>query len=388
MKKKIAVIGAGPKAFALLAKNKALESKGFSVPEVTVFEKKNVGSAWDGCGGFTDGKGYIDVSPLKDVTYPNTIFGVEVDQYMKNNFSFYRYISDIGKIADWVNMGYPSVTHEEYVLYLLWLQKLLSPNLLFNEVTKIEPKEKGYILTTNENEYFFDGVVVTGFGGVLKNFDSIGNDLLDSSNYWKQKFRIVNQDIVLIGGGASAATIYEDLVHQNVDSVTWISRRPLYTRSANFSNNQLFSFPEIYRELPLATREEFYRHTDGNTISQRTNLAMQSIKTNFLIGNVECVSSNQVVTQQGVYGGIPIIATGYDRGWFLDILPKYLWPVADDKQASVIVVQNSVNEFLSTDLFPNLHVPMLAGLMQGIGIPTLTCLSRMSDMILSQYVAK
>lgn len=387
MTKKLAIIGAGPKAFAIVAKAKALQANGFSVPEITIFEQNEVGSNWTGKYEYTDGYGTIDVTGFKDVCYPDTLFGENTDLYMKQNFSFYFYLSEKKILAKYLNAGQPALIHQEFVQYLLWLQIKINPKIIYQKVIGLKKFESNWIVTTRENsQHEFNGVVFTGLGETIADFP-FPSESITAKNYWQKKNLVENENIILVGGGVSAATILEDLSTKKVRKITWISRRPLYTRSANFSNNMLFSFPEKYQLLPEYVRQEFCKHTDGNTINGATHKAMSKLEINFLVADTLECNTHGILTDHGFIEGLPIVATGYDKAWFLDLIDKNLWPIKGNKKESTKFIINNINQMLTiNDELSGLHMPMLSALKQGIGLPTLTCLSRLSDYILRPYV--
>src|SRR3954470_23858321 len=68
--KKLIIVGAGPKAMAIAAKNQVLAEMGFSVPDIHIIERREVGANWTGNAGFTNGKLALGTSPEKDVGFP------------------------------------------------------------------------------------------------------------------------------------------------------------------------------------------------------------------------------------------------------------------------------------------------------------------------------
>ena len=69
-KKKLAVIGAGPKGIAVAVKAKVLAEFGFPVDEIVLIEKNEVGANWSGTHGYTNGEMKLGTSPEKDVVFP------------------------------------------------------------------------------------------------------------------------------------------------------------------------------------------------------------------------------------------------------------------------------------------------------------------------------
>jgi mycobactin lysine-N-oxygenase len=68
--KKLYIIGAGPKAVAIAAKAAVLQSLGYTVPDVTIVEKHEIGAHWVGRFGYTDGRLLLATAPYKDMGFP------------------------------------------------------------------------------------------------------------------------------------------------------------------------------------------------------------------------------------------------------------------------------------------------------------------------------
>ena len=100
-------------------------------------------------------------------------------------------------------------------------------------------------------------------------------------------------------------------------------------------------------------------------------------------------------------GGVPsrvydyvILATGSDQLTFLRGLlsrggEEAILQRAGISEFSQSAVENRIDEQLAVEgMFPRLHLPMLSGMRQGPGFSNLSCLGRLSDRILSAYVAR
>src|SRR3546814_20684130 len=72
MPKTLAVIGGGPKAAAIVARAATLRELlgAAKVPDVLVFEKRAIGSAWSGDGGYSSGPLTLCSPAEKDVGVP------------------------------------------------------------------------------------------------------------------------------------------------------------------------------------------------------------------------------------------------------------------------------------------------------------------------------
>ncbi|PHV07438.1 hypothetical protein CSQ96_09545 [Janthinobacterium sp. BJB412] len=56
VRKRVAVVGGGPKAVALAVKAKVLKALKLQDTEVVIFEKQSIGAAWEGSDGYSDGE--------------------------------------------------------------------------------------------------------------------------------------------------------------------------------------------------------------------------------------------------------------------------------------------------------------------------------------------
>lgn len=68
--KRIAVVGGGPKAVALAVKATTLEKLGGPKIKVVAFDQKDIGAAWSGAIGYTDGKQRLCTLAERDLGYP------------------------------------------------------------------------------------------------------------------------------------------------------------------------------------------------------------------------------------------------------------------------------------------------------------------------------
>src|SRR3546814_14292586 len=97
MPKTLAVIGGGPKAAAIVARAATLRELlgAAKVPDVLVFEKRAIGSAWSGDGGYSSGHLTLCSPAEKDVGLPHRSaergVGKEVISTSYSRWSPYHY---------------------------------------------------------------------------------------------------------------------------------------------------------------------------------------------------------------------------------------------------------------------------------------------------------
>lgn len=407
--KKIVIIGCGPKALAIYAKAKVLGVLGYSVPEIVIIEKNDVGANWSGSYGYTDGKAILGISPFKDIGFPyESKFGKEVDEAMVQ-YSFITHLKKENRFTAWVDGGILPIRHSDFARYLNWLVKVLDIKIIFGEVFKLNASgdkwEVLYKTKENEEKIICDSVVVTGPGGVRKTVDYPQHPkIYDAKDFWlrvKEFNNLFNEKIAIVGGGTSSGSMFERLmplldVGTHVD---WHTRRGLFTRSENFSNNQFFSYPEDWENLPEDFRMQFIQHTDGGSIEGSTNQIMSQYQEYFstiysepkriYIENEKLVLEYQTTNGlfHKVYDRI-ILATGFDNTYFLDWLPTEFKQKNNLNLNEFELAQKLNNDLTLSTLSPNLHLPMLSYYKYGIGLRNLSCLSTLADLILGSYVKK
>lgn len=404
--KKLIIVGCGPKALNILAKAEALKHFGWEVPEIIVLEKGSVGSNWSGSNGYTDGKGILGISPLKTFNYPsNSIFGEDVAKYM-DKFSFKNSLSFDNGYEKWVDGGMNWVTHEQFAQYLWWISSHFQESIYEDStVTKVGITEGKWnveysTISGKKSKLQADGIIFTGPGEVDNPFPIKPNgiNVFDAKNWWneKEKFHNLHGSVALIGGGISAGSIFESIVasERSYSKIDWYTRRGLFTRSENFANNQRFSHPELWQQIPMETRKNFILSTDRGSIDSTTHKAMNDcgdyfqeiiceIKSiNNIDGKICIVFKDGVCEKTRLYDKI-VLCTGFNNNDFLKYIEKESQKLLNFDLTDSIEPDLSVRDFT-----PKLHLPMLSAVKIGIGCATLGSPSTMSDRILSSWVKK
>lgn len=418
-KKKIAVIGAGPKAIAIAAKAHVLKQQNILDVDITLFDELDVAANWDGANGFTDGNHKLGTAPEKDIGFPyNSIFGREVNREIFR-YSWQNYLVDKGRFASYIDRGKIHPFHEEWARYLRWVKTRINSNVLIERVTQINPaNDKISLVSVSKGQQHtreFSGVVVTGPGRPIK----IGNpshewseNIIDGRVFWQRiaVFRELNNGkIAIIGGGETAASIAVCLTQQAPNlSIDIVNRHgTLYTRGESFHENELYTNPDKWVHLDETDRDDFMRRTDRGVFSvESKKIIDHTDKIRVITGNVTHIGHNRkavainVYRQNGstveyVYDKV-IVAVGFDPHSFLDLLPDHLRRRhVEDKNGHKIDLYKYIRKHVDyhfrvpvpLDSYKciNLHMPMLAGLNQGPGFPNLSCLGILSDRVLSAY---
>lgn len=125
--KTLVIIGAGPKAAAIVAKAHCLKRIGMRVPRITIIEKNCVAANWTGEHGFTNGKFRLGTSPDKDIGYPypahprlNSTQQKKLQQQMLQ-LSWSQYLIQKECYSWWIDADRPAPTHSEWASYINWV---------------------------------------------------------------------------------------------------------------------------------------------------------------------------------------------------------------------------------------------------------------------------
>jgi mycobactin lysine-N-oxygenase len=419
----LVVIGAGPKAAALAAKARAMhEHKGDEV-RVVVIERNQVGAHWMGGFGYTDGQNELCTPPEKDVGYPfNSSYGSDVNREMLR-YTWQAYLIDKTAYPGWLDRGRRQPPLSEWAKYIEWVLEFANPQEIIREmtVTSIEPSGAKLIVHAQHRRvhrtFEADGVVLTGPGEPIRIPDSpptTGDRLFDGKNYWTHvqlfadKERQRRGKVAVIGGGGTAASIALSLLrvapHLEIDIIN--RHGTIFTRGESFREKSLFCDTEKWQELDEFKRQEFIKRTDRGVFSVGAQKEFdQAENIDFISGEVVGIEDlgNRILVR--LKRGKPseeleyeydrvIVALGFDPFSTLKLIPEGFRPKCKTPEEQ-LDIQRKVDNYLRlpfdtvpelAETQPNIHVPMLAGLAQGVGFQNLACLSVLSDRILSRYV--
>ena len=176
MGKTIAIIGAGAKAAAIVARAAVLRDLGGAeIPDLLVFEAEHIGAAWSGRGRFSSGWLSLCTAGEKDVGFPyNEIVRrgsarPAVAPALFARFSWQAYLVATGRMSDWVDRGRNHPTHRSWADYLGWVFETAGQPVIQATVTKARPIdgdqwEISYRRDGQLETAVVDGVVLTGTG--------------------------------------------------------------------------------------------------------------------------------------------------------------------------------------------------------------------------------
>ena len=247
----VAIIGAGAKAVAVAAKAAVLRDMGVDVPDVVAVERTGVAANWRAGGGWTDGRQRLGASPEKDVGFPyrSTLVpgrNTEVDERMMR-FSWQSYLVASDQFVGWVGRGRPAPTHDTWARYLRWVADEVGLKVVRGEVLRISVGESRWVLDTQECSLTADTLMITGPGQPERCLLPGDPRVLSIAQFWDRANshdRIVAENVAVIGGGETAASMLNELFHHRISTITAISpQATLFTRGEGFFENSLFSDP-------------------------------------------------------------------------------------------------------------------------------------------------
>jgi mycobactin lysine-N-oxygenase len=442
---RLVVVGAGPKAAALAAKARVLKELGFPEVKIDVLEReKEIAANWIGLTGFTTGMVQLCTPPEKDVGFPYTsLYGSEVDKRMLVEYSWHAYkiLFDKSLYSDWVDTGREHPTHLEWARYL---KAILMPEpgpksdivrqaiarddvvrvISDTSVTLVEPEDGQVKITALckgvRKTFKADGIVLTGPGKPIT-IDDMPEDgaglIFNGQDYWKSTdtFRQMKAgSVAVIGGGETAASIVLSLLEITQGSslqIDIINRHgAIFSRGESYNESRRFSSPKGWLDLDLPQREELIKRTDRGVFSLTAQRRLNKARNiDYKSGEVLALRiegdkvvlslrrGNPSVERQESYDRA-IVALGFNPWTSLELLPQQYRPLAANPkelmgQYRELEKTIDANLCLPFDFVPslkgkrfNVHLPVVAGLAQGPGFPSLCSLGHLSDRILSRYI--
>lgn len=431
IRRKLAVIGAGAKAAALVARAAVLSDLGvLDVPEIYVFDRNGVGSAWSGDQGFSSGHLTLCSPAEKDVGFPYleampTIAGHSIARALFGRFSWQAFLVADGRYAEWVDRGRDYPIHRLWADYLAWVFVEADHPVSIADVTEVENRLPGkwrITATDATGQYYVDvdGVVLTGTGDAftLKTDGTAvpADHLLDAETFWEARERVVTmKNIAVAGAGGGAGTIIGWLSRRLAgENATIYSISPMGTllpRGDGFSERRWFTDPSDWGELSADHRRKILDHTESGVISMR-NKGTIDLATNiaYVRGKADRVAWDgaemriDIVYDKGSSGAPRLVAEppllvdclinaiGFNPWSLLKIvkgrLAQTLWQ-ADAKTRETVAdaMLRNLSFDASAGLGHNLHVPVLAAFALGPGYSTLGCLGSMAQSILDSYLS-
>ena len=170
VRKRLAVVGGGPKAVALAVKARVLRELREQDTEVVIFEKHAIGAAWEGNEGYSDGEQRLCTLAERDLGFPYTsMYGRAANEKMLN-YSWQQFL--LGKrhaYSEWLDGGRKPPKHKQFAHYLRWALKRAGNKPILGEVTHVQTAAGKWAVhykdaagAVVQHPDAFDGVVITG----------------------------------------------------------------------------------------------------------------------------------------------------------------------------------------------------------------------------------
>lgn len=421
----LAVLGGGPKAVALAAKAHVLNELGYGPLRVALVERREVAASWTGRHGFTNGAELLGTRPEKDVGFPyqsTDRFGAsgrQIDAAMFR-FSWQNYLVQAGEYRRWVDSGVPNPSHNELARYLAWVLDQVVDGVWFHraEVTGLALQADAWRLScrnadgTTESIVAERGLVLTGPGEPksLPYAQEVAHRIIRPA-MTADELRAVDVPssgrVCIVGLGESAASVALSLIRScgpDLD-LTFVAPSLPYSRAESFLENAVYSDPELmaWQRLSEGDRREFVRRTDRGVMSPAalSQLARHR-KLSFVLGRVvrialsrnglarvEVGQPDEIVRQE--FDAVAICIGSSPLGALLGLLKASRAEVEAKLGCSLSdessVVRHMDGALALRGLVPRLHLPALAGLAHGPGFANLSCLGKLSDVILCDHIA-
>lgn len=421
-RKRLLVVGAGAKAAAIVARAAVLRDVlgEARVPEIIVYEKEEIGAAWNGHGNFSSGFLPLCTPGEKDVGFPYTEvhgprWAPQVSPMLFSRFSWQAYLVDKLAYAMWVDRGRAHPIHKDFADYLAWVFERAENPPTIAEVTSIRPAPGAkYVVdasgASGTKRFLVDGVVLTGTGQArtLTTKGSPRRDrMLTAETFWPARREIAELkqgQVAVLGAGGGAGAIMAWLADQFAESENDIySISPvgtLFLRGDGYSERRWFSDPSDWMMLSKTHRQEIIDRTEGGVISSRNKRSIdRSSRLTFYQGRVTAVSADdddpKRLSLRIRYGNsirrvavdYVVSAIGFDTWRTIDLI--MLPPRLRDR-----TMRDSVVEKLQPDLSlptslgypPGIHFPALGGLLYGPGIGNLSALGDMAEKVVRPYL--
>jgi hypothetical protein len=408
--KRLLVIGGGPKAVALCAKAYVLKQLKLNPPEIIVFEKKAVGAHWNGSLGYTDGWQFVCTPAEKDVGFPyNSLwgsFGYDVDRPMLE-FSWQSFMVHSGSFSEWVDRGRHPPRHRTFWEYLCWVANKINLQIVSQNVKKVDIKGTVWSIERPRSEsprvIEGDGLVITGPGQPKAIPHQPRHPfILNGRTVWKhldQFTELKRGRIGIIGSGESSAAIVMALLPRIGPraEIIIMNRDPIiYSRGESYDENKYFSNSADWLSIPPHDRNKLIERTDRGVFSaaakrildRATNVRHEPINVNSIDiwnGHPQVIGTYGTERKKLRFDRL-IVAISFDALSTLRVLPRELRNKLVDQESEQKIGEHLAWDLSVPDVKPRLHLPMLATLPQGPGLPNLTSLGELSDRILFDYV--
>lgn len=313
---KLAIMGAGPKAAAIVAKASVINSIQASNKrriefKIDVFDPRGIGANWQGGdAGYSDGEQPLCTPIERDLGFPylselknridkmqfksqsrsevieSAVKGltageapsasVNIDQELAQRFSWQAFKVSNGSFHDWVNRGRKPPSHREFVSYLKWSFNASEKEIITEEIVGLTPKHGQWIVHAKKSDSnqekshsAYAGVIITGPGPSSRRFetDATKHRMFNGDDFWTRRTEVEDllknrqASVVVLGGGGTGAAILSWMARKGF---TWCpitlvgSQATVYARIDNAFENRLFSSNDLWQRLTRENKVAFF----------------------------------------------------------------------------------------------------------------------------------
>lgn len=427
--KRIAVIGAGPKAAAIATKADILNRVQKAELSVTIFEQFAPGANWSGDHGYTDGEARLCTPAERDLGFPYDagIFDPKIAAGMYGEYSWGAYLIERARadaqsgFNNWVNRGRLPPTHAEFADYIGWAIGKSSATLEIATINHLEALSDGWRVHCtgasggHRSRGPFDGIVFTGPGSPLLRIGRVGHSkrVTDGRDFWRDPTGFLDlaegseEPLVILGAGGTAAAIAARAVRAKAprEIIVIGDQAALFTRAEAFFESQIFTDDAVWERLDQKTRRDFTDRlnrgvvwaTISNELARSPRVRFepgrgeQIIARNGLAGEEILVRYQRAGQVLSAYASLAIDAAGFDAWWFAKLLPspfrdRLVGATPEDEKARRSIANRMTKHLELFNEAPGpIHAPMLSQAV-GPGFLSLMVLGAMSDRILNRYL--
>ena len=294
MAQTLAIIGGGPKAAAIIAKCDVLRRNNFTVPDVKIYEKDQLGAAWRAGSGFTDGEQSLCTPAERDLGFPydrasfswkpGTSDGT-IARQMLADYSWQKFCVVQGldnyRYDNWLMKGRKPPSHATYADYLAWAITKADPNAwLRREVVEIRHTGSAWRITSQDGRGSpdlrdFDIVVVTGSGEPRSKLPGENGRVFNAVEFWTKPLNTVNLlaagggRIGIIGSGGAAAAIAAWFISNGLLShpIRIIGKEThLTTRSFGYFTDRVYTDENYWASLDPGQRVDFVNRVNNGAV--------------------------------------------------------------------------------------------------------------------------
>lgn len=342
------VIGGGPKGVALWTKHAAMKKAGINISDITVVERRNIGSHWLGDDGYSDGFQLLITPSEQDLGYPyalnhqdRSIAKLVREQMFR--ISWMQYLIARNRYPQWVLAERPRSTHQELVDYLQWAAEQARMVVSHAEIKTINIEDNQWTLagesSNGQLSFRGDGIVITGPGKPRKIENQPDGDsrLFDGRSFWKnlEEFDgLKKKRVAVIGAGETAGAIACAILDRVEDpdtcSIDLVCKQNAYFSRAQAQQDlRYFSDPTNWDKLSVSRRNSIVRRADRGVVSVNIKNRLENCNiVSYMHAEVEKIESKNsglclhLKYEDGPQEELPydlvVVATGFDPLSFLE----------------------------------------------------------------------